>query len=45
MASSRSSTLRDGRTTDHKGMAAIAADWMAGKQLEDDNVPMYNIPN
>src|SRR4051812_38065677 len=43
MASSRSSTLRDGRTMDHKEMAAIAADWLAGRQPEDDDVPMENM--
>ena len=43
MASSRSSALRDGRTTDHKEMAAIAADWLAGRQPEDDDVPMENM--
>ena len=42
MASSRSSALRDGRTTDHKEMAAIAADWLAGRQPDDD-VPMENM--
>ena len=36
MASSRSSALRDGRTTDHKEMAA-------GRQPEDDDVPMENM--
>ena len=43
MASSPSSALRDGRTTDHKEMAAIAADWLAGRQPEDDDVPMENM--
>ena len=43
MASSRSSALRDGRTTDHKEMAAIAADWLAGSQPKDDDVPMENM--
>ena len=43
MASSRSNTLRDGRTTDHKEMAAIAADWLDGRQPEDDDVPMENM--
>ena len=43
MASSRSSALRDGRTTDHKEMAAIAADWLAGRQPEDDDVLMENM--
>ena len=43
MASSRSSALRDGRTADHKEMAAIAADWLAGRQPEDDDVPMENM--
>src|SRR4051812_25500332 len=43
MASSRSSVLRDGRTTDHKEMAAIAANWLADRQPEDDDVPMENM--
>src|SRR4051812_6067498 len=43
MASSCSSALQDGRTTDHKEMATIAADWMAGRQLENDDVPMENM--
>ena len=43
MASSRSSALQDGRTTDHKEMAAIAADRLAGRQPEDDGVPMENM--
>ena len=43
MASSRSSALWDGRTTDHKEMAAIAADRLAGRQPEDDDVPMENM--
>ena len=43
MASSRSSALRDGRTTDHKEIAAIAADRLAGRQPEDDDVPMENM--
>ena len=43
MASSRSSALRDRRTMDHKEMAAIAADWLAGRQPEDDDVPMENM--
>ena len=43
MASSHSSALRDGRTTDHKEMAAIAADRLADRQPEDDDVPMENI--
>ena len=43
MASSRSSALRDGQTTDHKEMAAIAADWLAGRQPEEDDVPMENM--
>ena len=43
MASSRSSVLRDGRMMDHKEMAAIAADWLAGRQPEDDDVPMENM--
>ena len=38
MASSRSSPLRDGRTTDHKEMAAIGADRLAGRQPEDDDL-------
>ena len=28
---------------DHKEMAAIAADWLAGRQPEDDDVPMQNM--
>ena len=28
---------------DHKEMAAIAADWLAGRQPEDDGVPMENM--
>ena len=28
---------------DHKEMAAIAADRLAGRQPEDDNVPMKNM--
>ena len=28
---------------DHKEMAAIAADWLAGRQPEDDDVPMENM--
>ena len=43
MASSRSSALRDGRIADHKEMAAIAADWLADRQPEDDDVPMENM--
>ena len=43
MASSRSSALRDGQTTDPKEMAAIAADRLAGRQPEDDDVPMENM--
>ena len=43
MASSRSSALRDGRMMDHKEMAAIAADRLAGRQPEDDDVPMENM--
>ena len=43
MASSCSSALRDGRTTDHKEMAAIAADRLAGRQPEDEDVPMENM--
>ena len=43
MASLRSSALRDGRTTDHKEMAAIAADRLAGRQPKDDDVPMENM--
>ena len=43
MASLCSSALRDGRTTDHKEMAAIAADRLVGRQPEDDNVPMENM--
>ena len=43
MASSHSNTLRDGRTTDHKEMEAIAADCLAGRQLEDNDVPMENM--
>ena len=43
MAFSRSSALWDGRTTDHKEMAAIAADWLAGSQPKDDDVPMENM--
>ena len=43
MASSHSSALRDGRTTDHKEIAAIAADWLAGRQPKDDDVPMQNM--
>ena len=43
MASSCSNTIRDGRTTGHKEMAAIAADWLAGRQLKDDDVPMENM--
>ena len=43
MASSRSSALRDGRTTDHKEMAAITVDCLAGRQPEnmvvDDPAP------
>ena len=29
--------------TDHKEMAAIAADWLAGRQPEDDDIPMENM--
>ena len=29
--------------TADKEMAAIAADWMAGRQPEDDDVPMENM--
>ena len=29
--------------TDHKEMAAIAADRLAGRQPEDDDVPMENM--
>ena len=43
MASSHSSVLRDGWTMDHKEMAAIAADWLAGRQPENDDVPMENM--
>src|SRR3954463_11328241 len=43
MACSRSSTLWDGRTTDHKEMAAITADRLGGRQPEDDDVPMENM--
>ena len=43
MASSRSSALRDGRTTNHKEMAAILADWLAGRQPEDDDISMENM--
>ena len=43
MASSRSSALRNRRTMDHKEMAAIVADRLASKQLEDDDVPMENM--
>ena len=43
MASSCSSALRDGQTMDHKEMAAIAADWRAGRQPEDDDIPMENM--
>ena len=43
MAFSRSSALRDGRMTDQKEMAAIAADWLAGRQPEDDDVTMENV--
>ena len=43
MASLRFSALRDGRTMDHKEMAAIATDRLAGRQPEDDNVPMENM--
>ena len=43
MASSRSSALRDGWTTDHKEIAAIAANRLAGRQPEDDDVPMENM--
>ena len=42
MASSCSSALWDGRTMDHKEMAAIAADRLADRQLQDDDVPMEN---
>ena len=43
MVSSRSSALRDGRTTDHKEIAAIAANWLAGRQPKDNDVPMDNM--
>ena len=43
MASSCSNALLDGRTMDHKEMAAIAADRLAGRQPEDDDVPMENM--
>ena len=43
MASSRSSALRNGWMMDHKEMTAIAADWLAGRQPEDDDVPMENM--
>ena len=43
MASSRSSALREGRTTNHKEMAAIAGRRRAGRQPEDDDVPMKNM--
>ena len=43
MASSRSSALRDGRTMDHKEMAAIAANWLAGRQPEDVDILMENM--
>ena len=29
--------------TGHKEKAAIAADWLAGRQPEDDDVPMENM--
>ena len=41
MASSCSSALQDGRTTNHKEMAAIAADWLAGRELEDASASRY----
>ena len=28
---------------DHKEMVAIAADWLAGRQPKDDDVPMENV--
>ena len=43
MASSRSSALWDWRMTGHKEMATIAADRLAGRQPEDDDVPMENM--
>ena len=43
MASSCSNTIRDGRTTGHKEMAAIAADRLADRQPEDDDVLMENM--
>ena len=43
MASSCSSALRDGRSTDHKEMAAIAAGRGAGRQPADDGLPMENM--
>src|SRR3989337_62554 len=43
MASSCSRALRVRRMTDHKEMAAIAADWLAGRQPEEDDVPMENM--
>ena len=43
MVSSHSSALWNGRATDHKEMVAIAADRLAGRQLEDDDVPMENM--
>lgn len=43
MASLRSSALRDGRTTDHEEMSAIAADRLAGRQPEDDDEPIENM--
>ena len=43
MDSSRSSALRDGRMTNHKEMATIGADRLAGRQPEDDDVPMKNM--
>ena len=43
MASSHSSALQDGRTTDHKERAAIAVDRLAGRQPEDDDVLIENM--
>ena len=38
-----SSTLWDGWTTNHKEMAAIAANCLAGRQAEDDDILMENM--
>ena len=43
MASSLSSALQDGLTMDHKEMEAIAAEWLAGRQPEDNDVSMENM--